>query len=74
MDDDHEYRTPDHRPPPPECIRSGPADSDSNLTGTLLNLNVSTFKQLRYMGTSKQRICDVLNMSVAKYDYVNAIA
>lgn len=41
---------------------------------TLLNLNVSTFKQLRHMGTSKQRICDVLNISVAKYDYVNAIA
>ena len=41
---------------------------------TLLNLNVSIFKQPRHMGTSKQRICDVLNISVAKYDYFNAIA
>ncbi len=39
----------------------------------LLHLNVSVFRQLRKFGTSKQRMCAVLNLSPDEYDYVNAM-
>ena len=40
----------------------------------LLHLNVSVFRQLRKLGTSKQRICAVLNLTADEYDYVTTIA
>ncbi len=40
----------------------------------LLHLNVSVFRQLRKLETPKARICAVLNLSSAEFDYVNAVA
>ncbi len=40
----------------------------------LLHLNVSVFRQLRSLHTSKSRICAVLNLSSAEYDYVDTLA
>lgn len=40
----------------------------------LLHLNVSVFRQLRTLQTPKSRICAVLNLSSAEYDYVDTLA
>ncbi len=40
----------------------------------LLHLNVSVFRQLRALQTPKARICAVLNLSSAEYDYVDGLA
>ncbi len=39
----------------------------------LLHLNVSVFRQLRKLDTPRARICAVLNLSDAEYDYVDAL-
>lgn len=39
----------------------------------LLHLNVSVFRQLRSLQTPKSRICAVLNLSSAEYDYVDTL-
>ncbi len=40
---------------------------------TLAHLNFSVFRQLRKLGTSRARICAVLNLTPAEFDYVCAI-
>lgn len=37
---------------------------------TLLHLNINVFLQLRKLGTSRQRICSVLNLSLDEFDYI----
>ncbi len=39
----------------------------------LLHLNVSVFRQLRKLGTSRERICAVLAISREEYDYVDGM-
>ena len=51
-----------------------PAMHNDISPATLLHLNVSVFRQLRSCGTSKARMCEVLNLNGIEYDYVNAIA
>lgn len=36
----------------------------------LAQLNIGVFSQLRHLGTSKSRICAVLNLSEKEYDYI----
>ena len=40
---------------------------------TLAHLNYSLFRQLRKLGTSRERICAVLNLTPAEFDYVCGI-
>jgi hypothetical protein len=40
---------------------------------TLAHLNFGIFRQLRKLGTSKERICSVLGLSPADYDYIEQL-
>ena len=41
---------------------------------TLAHLNLGVFRQLRKLGTSKQRICTTLNLTPREFDYVSTLA
>lgn len=41
---------------------------------TLAHLNLGVFRQLRKLGTSKQRICTTLNLTPLEYDYICTLA
>jgi hypothetical protein len=40
---------------------------------TLAYLNFGLFKQLRKLGTSKERICSALSLSFDDYDYITQL-
>jgi hypothetical protein len=40
---------------------------------TLAHLNFGIFRQLRKLGTSKERICSVLGLSPSDYDYIEQL-
>lgn len=40
---------------------------------TLAHLNFGIFRQLRSLGTSKERICSVLRLSPTDYDYIEQL-
>jgi hypothetical protein len=41
---------------------------------TLAHLNLSVFRQLRKLGTPKQRVCTTLNLTPSEYDFVCTLA
>ncbi len=40
---------------------------------TLAHLNFGIYRQLRKLGTSKERICSVLRLSPTEYDYIEQL-
>lgn len=41
---------------------------------TLAHLNMNVFRQLLRLGTSRERMCAVMNLSNQEYDYICGIA